>query len=65
MSYDLRTALQDSTTLFEVLPVHVMDEAMQLACNIVRELLRKHHGYESLTEVLAAVMQSDKYPCNH
>ncbi len=43
--------LQDSTLLFEVLPVHVMDEAMQLACSITRELLRKHNGYESLTEV--------------
>jgi hypothetical protein len=42
---------QDSTTLFELLPVGVMDTAMELMCQVTRALLYKHTGYEAATEV--------------
>ncbi len=42
---------QDSTTLFESLPVSVVDQCMQLLCGTTRALLQKHNGYESCTEV--------------
>ncbi len=42
---------QDSTTLFELLPVSVVDQCMQLLCGTTRALLQKHNGYESCTEV--------------
>jgi hypothetical protein len=42
---------QDSTLLFEVLPVDVMDFVMERVCQVQRALLNKHTGYESATEV--------------
>jgi hypothetical protein len=56
------THSQDSTSLFEALPVSTMDASMELMCSIVRELLYKHTGYESATEVGTCV-QSLKGIC--
>ncbi|GFH25639.1 guanylate cyclase domain-containing protein, partial [Haematococcus lacustris] len=44
------TDVQDSTTLYECLPVEVMDACMRIAERIIRDLLAAHQGYESATE---------------
>ncbi|KAL6750967.1 hypothetical protein V8C86DRAFT_758675 [Haematococcus lacustris] len=44
------TDVQDSTTLYESLPVEVMDACMRIAERIIRDLLAAHQGYESATE---------------
>ncbi|KAJ9511247.1 hypothetical protein QJQ45_017159 [Haematococcus lacustris] len=44
------TDVQDSTTLYECLPVEVMDACMRIAERIIRDLLAAHRGYESATE---------------
>ncbi|KAL6750965.1 hypothetical protein V8C86DRAFT_758443 [Haematococcus lacustris] len=44
------TDVQDSTTMYECLPVEVMDACMRIAERIIRDLLAAHRGYESATE---------------
>ena len=48
--------VQNSTTLFEVLPTRVMDSAMMLHDHVMRSNLAKHQGYESVTEGDAFIM---------
>ncbi|EFJ41572.1 hypothetical protein VOLCADRAFT_98419 [Volvox carteri f. nagariensis] len=40
----------DSTRLWESLPAHVMDAALQIHHRVVRQTLLMHRGYESATE---------------
>lgn len=46
----LVTDIQDSTALWEMLPSHIMDEAIKEHHLTIRRLLLKHAGYESATE---------------
>lgn len=50
------TDVQNSTTLFEILPTEVMDRAMRLHDECFRRNLTKHRGYESATEGDAFIM---------
>jgi class 3 adenylate cyclase len=45
----LLTDIQDSTTLWEVLPVEVMDAALKIHHNTIRKEILAHQGYESGT----------------
>ncbi|GFH24554.1 guanylate cyclase domain-containing protein, partial [Haematococcus lacustris] len=46
----LVTDIESSTTLWEVLPSHVMDETLREHHACIRQVLLKHNGYESATE---------------
>ncbi|GAX76365.1 hypothetical protein CEUSTIGMA_g3811.t1 [Chlamydomonas eustigma] len=50
------TDVQNSTTLFEVLPTRVMDKAMIIHDTCMRACMAKYQGYESCTEGDAFIM---------
>ncbi|GIL44411.1 hypothetical protein Vafri_1891 [Volvox africanus] len=63
----LITDIQDSTSLWEVLPDVIMDAALKVHHTVVRQALAKHVGYESATEgdsfILAFHSAEDAVAC--